>query len=299
MHLLRARKAVTLVAVTGLLSAVFATSTLALSPVGGGLFFEGFSTLRNKETNPNANVYIINQGNINGQGQGVVYDKVGDGTSVKLKTEGLNRFARLAQHPTQTAGIYYNAEVAELRTGTAADEIGRWKPELFKPVILTSRIRFSDNYKLDGSGNAVGSAGIWLWNSPIDFEELSQGIYRPQIGIGLNYATGASALATGFNFSIIRDSFPVFSTPISGINPADWNVYTVKWEKTFSGAQKVTFYLNGEVKATETIADPLGNLSLEVWNDNQYVTPEYSIAFQQAVAEQNMDVDYISIFRLP
>ena len=277
------------------MTAAFALSAVLVAmPVSASAqLYDGFDELTT--VFEGGSWWVQNHGEVAGN-YDLSYEECGSDTCVVAQSDGETTYVRLEQGTDHTAGYYYNAELSELQTGFSYGTPTQWNPEVGSPVVLEARVRFSENYKPDGSGDAVGSAGIWMWNSPLDF---NTGEFLPQDAYGFSWVTNQSLLLPGYTFNIVNDSYPVAAMPILNVDMNDWNTYTLEWGVFPSGIQYVKGKVNGQMKFFRPVLDPLSNLSREVWNDNQRVsmteTGEISISYDQTTSTQSMDVDYISL----
>lgn len=279
-------------------------SLVALLPFSFGLqasevsadsafLFDSFYTLPIKP-DTNAKWWVINWGADEFGYPLRVEDYCGSSSCVTQKVVNGTTLVELSQTPDQVAGLYYNAELAELQTGFAYGQPTSWNPEPLKPVVLSTRVRWSENYKVDGSGNTVGSSGIWLWNSPAD---LVNGQFYPANAIGIQWVDDQSVFNQGLNLGVYTNSFPEWQVPVTNIDMSDWNNFTFIWSESFSGVQSLTAFVNGVYVGTTQLSTPLSDLSVEIWNDNQRPTWE-GVTYDQALEEQYMQVDYVSLFRI-
>lgn len=231
--------------------------------------------------------YILNWGDF-GQVQGYAADS----SSVSAGSQGSTTYASLAQHPDATPGSYSNAEIAELLTGAQAGQPGNWAPSQGHPIVFEARVRWSSQYTTTG-GTAVGTSGLWLWNSPVGTTGIA-----PTTSFGFIWAQPGTAFNMGgLNASIIRGeriSAPVYSRAVSGIDMTQWNTFKVIWSKGPGPNETLYFYVNGVQVASHAVTTPLGSLSVETWNDNQLSTTS-GVFFGKPAATQSMDIDYIRI----
>lgn len=215
---------------------------------------------------------------------------------VTAEQEGLTKFVRVKLRPQSTAGFYTISELSELEDGKSFGTPGRWSPRPNHPVVMNFRMRFSENYHLDGTGGAVGSAGVWLWNNPFG----SENPFAIYSGFGFNWQTANGIVAHGVTATLVRSTFPVYvSSGNPQINPNDWNLYTIIWSETESGSQNLRFLVNGqEVGSTPMIGGSMQDLSVEVWNDNQragILDGNFHLFFDPIPQDQYFDIDFISV----
>ncbi len=259
--------------------------------------YDDFASLPLKP-DPAAQWWIINWGS-DGTNQTYVIDSYcGDSTCVTAESESGTTFARLAQLPTQVEGFYYNAELAELQTGVSSGVPTQWNPTEGHPVVMEVRARFSDDYEIDGNGGGIGSAGFWLWNSAVDFNDPTGSIL--QDGIGFNWSPFNSGYVQGMTANVFDDSAPVATRQVRHINLQDWNTYRIEWSVNAGGIQFVWLYINDMVVLVTPLLNPMSNMSVEVWNDNQRVVVDetgFHIVVEPVQSEQYMDIDYINLVK--
>lgn len=261
--------------------------TISGSVKASGNIYDDFGTL---ELKPDGNWWIMNWG------PGYIANEYcGPSTCVLQESDAGVDYARLIQYPNQLADTYYNAELAELQTGFGSGVPTQWTPTVNEPVVYETRLRFSENYEIDGTGGAIGSVGVWLWNSPID---LSVSELVPQDGIGFNWTPSTSGYVVGLNATVFDNSVPVFKHQIRNIDIQEWNTFKVVWSVNPAGIQHVQFYVNGVSVGGHGLVNPMSNMSVETWNDNQRIVTDetgFHIVFDQVQSDQYMDIDYISL----
>src|SRR5690606_22096364 len=133
----------------------------------------------------------------------------------------------------------------------------KWFPKPGKKIVLQTRVRFSPNYKSNGSGNANGSAGIGLWNMPYTYtNEVPFGVAPtgPK-AIFFTYTEG-DALWKGYNAMVTDQDYPSIETPtylhpMQNFDMSKWSTQTIIWESDRHGNQKVTFSISQGLKYFE------------------------------------------------
>ncbi len=204
-------------------------------------------------------------------------------------------YADFVLYPDETPGYYTNVEMAELPTGYGYGEEGLWEPTFGHPVILEARVRWQGGYTQDGSG-AIGTTGIWLWNSPAD---LPNNTFHPTVSMGFSLNDDDTVFAKGLAAGVFRQTLPVgIRKPLFNVDVNDWVDLKMKWQRNLLGTQTVHFWINDCYIGSEWLQIPIAQaLSLELWNDNQvykllgteYLSPE---------VEQHFQIDYINIYNL-
>ncbi len=227
-------------------------------------------------------------------------------TCVKSMHEDGEKFVRLEVHPhVLTNNQYTNANLSEDFDGADGDPVyggqsypGAYNPTVGHPIVVESRIKFSSNYKDDGSGGATGTAGILLWNNPFS-QQAPFGGYSIYSELGFNWASNQSVFIDGLSAAFAKDGFPISFQDVAVSNMSDWNVYKFVWSTDAEGNQGVDYFVNGTQVASTFIPSYLGlhNLGLEVWNDNQVFT--FSGINKVSIPEnQYIDLDYVDIYQM-
>lgn len=279
--------------VLGSFVSFFSLTVLIVSPASAATLYDDFNSLPAVNPDNGGNWWVLNTGLLDSQYY-VYNDYCGDGTCVLAKSDSGTTYASLEQYTTETPGNYYDAELAEEHTGFFYGQPTVWNPSPGEPVTMETRVRWSANHQPDGSGGAVGSSGIWLWNSPIDYVNFA--VY-PQDGIGFNWVNKDSSFAPGLSMGMVNDSFPVFQLPLNTLNMQDWNTFKFVWSvDAVSGLQFVDLYVNEGYRGHHPLLSPMHDLSVEMWSDNQMpVDMAGTIGFFQPTATQTFEVDSISV----
>lgn len=224
----------------------------------------------------------------------------GDGSaSISLRREGCTKHLRLSLHPDPTPnGGYSNADVLNFQN--PGEHFGQQLP--FKatyghPVILTARIRWQGDYGADGSGQAVGTSGVAIWN-----HAYGNNAFSPLHYFGLSWSMkGSGAGVEGFGAVIVSDNFPIaFFQPPAGVDFKQWNRFKVIWYVDSQGQEFVSFWLNGKKWGTTTqltSPTPSTGLALDLWNDNQLFSFETGLTYPPATTNQHFDVDFARIIK--
>jgi len=215
---------------------------------------------------------------------------------VQALDENGDHFARLSLAPYQYSNVWVLSELSDIRYGFRQGEVGKFTPQVGHPVLLASRFRFSSQYNTDGSGH-VGSAGIWLWNAPINFRQVTDINGDPStfsadaMGMTMMMA-GGLPFFSGMRLGKVESNFPDYQVPSPSLNLQDWNTMNMLWSVDASGNQKVDFYINGQF-VTSTPIKTLSNLSVEIWVDNQTINANGTISRLPVPSSEYMDVDYV------
>lgn len=269
------------------LSLFAVVNPIAAATVTEDSVYDNFSTLSLK---PDADAYwwVLNWGD-----DLVNEGYYGDASSVTQVTEGSTSYIDLKLTPDATPGYYTNAEVAELHTGYAYGEEAKWLPEYGSPVVVEARVRWVGDFNQDGSGDAVGTSGIWLWNSPAD---LTNGVFNPLTSMGFSWNNDDALYAKGLAGTVVRSSIPVsIKKPSFSVNMDGWVDLKMVWSEHWLGYQTVCFYVNGKYVGTDVLLIPITNpLSVEIWSDNQ----TYKLTgttYENPTEDQSFQVDYVRV----
>lgn len=269
----------------------------------GTFVVDAFNKLRIRP-NPKAYWWLEHIGNENGVQTLAREVECAMQSCITIESEGWNKFLRLEMLANNNVDILtlvnFSENLDNYDNPTPGSLPGSWSPTLGHPVVFETKMRFSPNMGIDGSGGAVGAAGIWLWTNP-----FSQGVANPYEiydGIGFNWTYSfEGAFITGMNATVAKQAFPFYQYPITSINPSNWNTYKIIWSQTdAAGNQRVDFYINGSFLSTVNLTSGVlstQNLSLEVWVDNQKLdsTGIHRIAVPE---DQYMDLDYVLISKI-
>lgn len=202
-------------------------------------------------------------------------------------------FADLVLYPDTTPGYYTNAEIAELPSGYAYGQEAKWKPTLCKDVVLEARVRWVGDFHQNGSGDAIGTSGIWLWNSPPD---LPNNTFQPTKAMGFSWNTDAAAFAKGLAGTVVRQTIPVgIRKPLFNVNMNEWVDLKMVWDQNLV-TQDVSFWINDRYIGTEILQIPFTEaLSVEIWHDNQ-AYGLFGVTYESPPEAQNFQVDYIDVY---
>lgn len=293
--MLRKKKLWSVVGIVALLLAVPVVQAASQA----AYFLEPFNrVVYHQPGDPDVPYWVILNGDA-GQYYGV---PCSDASCVSAEKEKHTRFARLQIYPDQTPGNLTSSEISELRTGYSAGQ-GRWLPTAGHPVIVTARARFSGTYQPDGTGGAVGSFGMWLWNSYLDFTQPTPG-QIPIEAFGFSWGEQGNWVGTldGMQIAALQDNLPVYHERLTTLRPDQWQQWTLIWSVDRAGQQHVAYLLNRTVLGLTTLPRPYGALSLTFWNDNQFATVdpatgEFTVEYHQPTGAQNFDVDHVVIYQ--
>lgn len=173
---------------------------------------------------------------------------------VTHETEGDEGFMRMTVRPftpiDPATPEYHAVGVMELNTGFAFFKPKRWKPEPGKPVTLIAKLRWSDAYNADGTGDFVGSSGIYLWNMPIDYENLTLHEVRA-LGIDLISDDSEVPEVVGLGVTVLyNDGSGIYELDkwdkylYYGVDIHDWVELKMTWYEDESGQQSAKFWIN-------------------------------------------------------
>lgn len=169
---------------------------------------------------------------------------------------------------------YNNVEFSQTQTGYTFNQ-GAICPTVGHPVTMTESMRFGPNYKADGTGGAIGSAGGGMWNSYPDF--INQTLH-PITAFWWSWGQQGqyNGLIDGLTVNVFNQNNPVFFQRVTApISLQDWMTWTTTWGKLDNGNDTVQFSVKQNGKSYDlgtATTSSLGCLSFTHWNDNQLVT---------------------------
>jgi len=248
-------------------------------------------------------MWFINYGNNQQYYDGTgAYAPAGESSSILRQTEGTTDFLRMQLTPDATfEGHYVDTEASELRTGYSyGSPCNDTEPTPGHPVQVTARMRCT--CAADGSGDHVGSWGLWLWNSYVD---VPAGTIHPITAMGLNWVQDGGYFPPGLAATVLNQDNPLYFQPARlplGLDLSGWHVYRFLW-RTFGPFDQVTFFVDDAPAGVATIprsVTPMGKLSLTIWHDNQVPMDPTTFPSTEVVnptAAQNLDVDYVRVDR--
>ena len=228
---------------------------------------------------------------------GQYYALCSDASCTEALSESVTTFARLHLWPDATPGNMTISEISELRTGYSYGQ-GVWLPTPDHPIIATARVRFSPNYLEDGSGEAVGSAGFWLYNSYIDFPNQT---LQPIKALGFAWGEAGSGGGDfeGLHVMVLRDNAAAYNKTVRpAVDMSEWMTWEMKWSASANGKQDIRFWVDGKPVGHVVLHEPLPALSLTFWIDNQFVadlSDPLSAEFHNPTADQYFDIDSVEI----
>ena len=212
-----------------------------------------------------------------------------------------DHFARFNLPPSVAASnMFVEAAMSELRTYGVTGAPGIWFPTVGHSITFETVARWSAGYTANASGDAVGTTGIVMWNSPYEPGDTGNGLFREAF-FGFNW-TGKGTLGgflEGLKVNVVYNGFPIITdTPSFSINMNDWATYTAVWSVDANGVQSVEFSVNGQVVSQHVLPVALTPLSVQIWSDNQDVQFGpfgLSIGYKSPVTVQNMDINSVLV----
>ena len=253
-------------------------------------------------------LWLINDGDFH-QGSFQYYKRCGDSSCINREEEEINHvtnnFLRTTMYHDETPGNYVNMEASELQTGYVFGQgYEDAHPTPGNPVTLTARMRCS-RCNFGGSGEQIGSWGLWLWNSYPEIQpDGTFGGNNPVNSIGFAWAQNGGVLPGGLNIAVFKDNIPVYFVPlaftVSPIDLTQWHTYSFTWSTDALGTETVTYFIDGNQVGFTTIPGGMVPLSETIWHDNQLVTgfdqngKPISVFLNPAVP-QSVDVDFVSV----
>lgn len=213
---------------------------------------------------------------------------------IRAQQENGTSLVEFVLFPDQQPDDYTNAEMAEVQSGYAYGKEGVWKPEIGQPVILEARVRWVGDFHQDGSGETVGTSGIWLWNSPPEFATRT---FNPSTALGFSLASDENIFGVGLTGMVMIQNFPVLvKAPPFEVDVNRWVDLRLEWATDLAGQQTASYWVNDQFIGGDTLPVPIGEaLSLELWHDNQAYQISGAI-FQNPPAEQAFQVDYLRVY---
>ncbi|MEO6728702.1 MAG: hypothetical protein ABIM99_02150 [Candidatus Dojkabacteria bacterium] len=230
---------------------------------------------------------------------------------VTLGSEGSTNFARLALYPETYPGVVNIAQLSEQRDAFSYGVPHRWLPTVGHPVTMTTRMRFSPNYKADASGTAVGTTLIELWNAPDYYKDPNVDYTRDNsqfgthtdntfvMGFSWTDAQTLGGLFKGFKATVVdKIGFPYYSADLSSVNINDWFTAKTVWSTSILGVQTVSFYINNQLVGLTIPVIPMPALAVNIIQDNTQVTlgsTGFVYVRGNPTSAQLLDIDYVSI----
>ncbi len=216
--------------------------------------------------------------------------------------QGGDKFARIslaAQSESHTP-LFTEGAISELRTYEVTDAPGIWSPTPGHPIVFDTVARWSNNYNASGSGDAVGTAGIVLWNSPYEPGDTGNGLAREAF-LGFTW-TGKGTLSgflEGLKTSIVYNGFPIITdAPLFPVDMNNWAHYKIVWSVNSANVQSVKFLINNQLVAEHVLPVNLTPLSVQMWSDNQDVQfgpSGLSIGYKNPIQVQNMEINSVRV----
>jgi len=281
----------------GLAFAVLAVTLMPVSTAkasGFDYLYEPFDELNFQPVDPDAYWWVTNSGEEGGYPM-LWNDLNGNGSSVSIEKQGRwNSYADLSLLTTTTEGYYTNAEISETPSGFAYNQ-GKWNPEYRHPVLLRTKVRWDGDFNTDGSGDAIGSSGVWLWNSPMDYMTYE---FYPIDAMGISWNNDGSALVPGLNSLVMQQDWPVHVGTPTVSDMGNWLNFTMLWNEDANGNQSVQQWVNGQYLGKVDLAAPIDEgLAVQIWHDNQTYNYE-GVLLETPVEDQSFQVDYLAIVQL-
>ena len=230
---------------------------------------------------------------------------------ITTEKDGSDHFARLALNPQEFPGNVNIAQLSEQRDAFSYDAPHRWFPTTDNPVTMETRMRFSPNFHADGTGGAIGTTIVELWNAPDYYTDPTADISRDNSGfrthfentfvMGFTWTDPATlgGLFKGFKATVSdKTGLPSASYDLSGVNINDWFTGKIVWSVDNVGVQTISFYIDDVLVGSTVPAIPMPPLTVNVIQDNAQVTfGPGGIVYVRAnpTESQYLDLDYISI----
>lgn len=229
-------------------------------------------------------------------------------TQHKIKGD---EFVRLALNPQQYPGNVNIAQLSEQRDAFSYDSQHPWFPTTDHPVTMETKMRFSPNFHADGTGGAIGTTIVELWNAPDYYLDPTANISRDNSGfrthfentfvMGFTWTDPATlgGLFKGFKATVTNQpGLPTASFDLSNVNINDWFTGKIVWSVDNVGAQTIKFYIDNVLVGQNSPTIPFPPLTVNFIQDNAQVTVgPTGIVYVRAnpTASQYLDIDEFSI----
>ena len=167
---------------------------------------------------------------------------VGGTECVTHEMEDGNGFMRLNVNPyfQLVQDEYHETALTEVNHGYSYGEDLRWSPTPGHPVTMIAKMRWSDAYNADGSGDFVGSSGIYLWNMPADYKTMT---FHGAKAIGIDLVSDDTDVpyVVGLGVTVVDvaepepGGFPVYmpgditKIPVTGVDIHEWFEFKMIW----------------------------------------------------------------------
>jgi len=281
-----------------LITLLSATPVSATALFNSTLHYDDFAHLYLKP-NPHAGWWI---NNFLGGSRFEDWCSPGHQSCVSRVEENEERFARLTFSPSvEASNSFVEAAVSELRTYVVSGPTGIWSPSVGHPITVEAEVRWSEGYEKDASGDAVGTSGFWLWNSPYSPQNPNAISEESAIGFTWTGKGTAFGLLEGLRAVVVYNSLPIaIDVPVLplDLDINNWNTYKIVWSVNVLGLQTVEFYINNSLVGIHALPVAFAPLSINIWNDNQFVQYDangLNITYKNPVRDQSIDINSISI----
>ena len=242
-----------------------------------------------------------------------------DASCAQILTEGNDSFVQLSMKPDPTGYTpFYFTQIQDSQEALSASVTKPWMPTNGGEVVMTARVRYSDNYTQDATGAAVGTSSIGFWNNPAYLTE------DPNNPLGLNpiesvwfswvdgytafdpnyngLHVGSFSQDTPFGYPAAPDQFELIRN--SNFDMNDWHTLRIVWSADANGNQHAKFQIFQEstltyIEKNMDLERPIGPLSFLAGNDataaiqvpEGYVVP----IVNPPTEKQDMDIDYVRV----
>lgn len=226
------------------------------------------------------------------------------------------KFLRFTLLPQDFPGKINIAQINEQRDSFAYGLTHRWLPTAGHPVVFTVRFRASENYQVDGSGGAIGSFGMYLWNAPDYKTDPNANIEREDLwathpddtflmGFLWNDERTLQAIPEflkGMNaVAAVQTQQNYFVTPIRNVEINKWVNARIVWEVDEAGTQTVSHYINDQLLRTFSPSILYPSLTLQIHNDNErfQMGPNgFYAEYPNPTAPQHFELDEVEVKQL-
>jgi hypothetical protein len=217
---------------------------------------------------------------------------------VTFESQGGRTYGKFTVNHSNTPGFYQNVATSNVVVGVdpAPANAGPYTVSYGHPITLEAKIKWSANYRPDGSG-ARGTSGVILWNSAVG----TNGQTPDYSEIGFTWANQnvAGGILSGFTANSFVDLVPVgIDYPSPSLDIHGWSKVTMIWSQDANGVQSVAYYADDLYLGTDVLPSQLHGLSLEIWNDNQepvFCDTGLCNSFPNPDQSQSFYVDYVKV----
>lgn len=212
-----------------------------------------------------------------------------------LVNEGPDKYLRFTMTPDIIPGYYTDMEY---RSSPEAEGLnnGPWTPQVGSPVVFEARLRMPGR-NFDGSGDAVGTAGVGLWNNAAGAD----------VNPNTDFILFAWAMdettdflqADGFRAFYLKNLFQYVGSFVPpAFDITNWFEVRIVWSVDETGQQSITYAVNDVEFASAILPEPMQGLSITLWEDNSLWGDDFLEQFLIPPQSQFLDIDYVRVRNL-